>query len=163
MLGHCVRSVAVAAYVKTTGELLVQRPAFSEKLGLVKGKVEEGEDYLEAAERELYEEAGVALDLAEMHREQPLRSRCVQAHDQLLHLVFVPLPAALTDLHPLSSSEVLRAYFANVEELNFAQMLGLWASESVVSALGSLLGLKLVKRTGPAGEVTELRLTSQNK
>lgn len=162
-LGHCVRAVAVVAYVQATGELLVQRPSFSSKIGLVKGKIEEGETYLAAAERELYEEAGMTLNLAEMQRERPLRSRCVQAHDQLLYLVHVPLPCAQTDLRPLSSSEVSKVYFADVHELNFAQMFGLWASEPVVRALATLLGLQVVRRQGPKGELTELRLATSKK
>ena len=73
VLGRSTQAVAVVAYVQATKELLVQLPSFSNKIGLVKGKIEEGETCLDAAERELYEETGISLDLAAMHSEHLLR------------------------------------------------------------------------------------------
>lgn len=73
-------------------------------------------------------------------------------------MVQIPFPCALSDLRPLSSSEVSRAYFTDIREINFAQTFGVWASEAAVGALAALLGLKVVRNTGAGNEVTELRL-----
>jgi putative (di)nucleoside polyphosphate hydrolase len=83
--------------VNKGGEILLCHVTGTRKWDIPKGMQDPGESTLEAARRELYEEAGLALDAAEFEDLGSFDYR----HDKRLHLYKVRAPADMDSLDHL--------------------------------------------------------------